>query len=75
MDSNFADIKNIGKGRNGGSGTAAAFLGEFIDKDRVWAHLDIAGVAMSKTTPTCPVPFASGFGVKLLNAFVEEFYG
>jgi leucyl aminopeptidase len=75
MDSNFADIKNIGNGRNGGSCTAAAFLGEFIDKNRVWAHLDIAGVAMSKTTPTCPVPFASGFGVKLLNAFVEEFYG
>lgn len=75
MDSTFADIKNIGNGRYGGSCTAAAFLGEFIDKDRVWAHIDIAGVAMSKTTPTCPVPFSSGFGVKLLNAFVEEFYG
>ncbi len=75
MDSNFADIKNVGNGRNGGSCTAAAFLGEFIDKDRAWAHLDIAGVAMSKSTPTCPVPFASGFGVKLLNAFVEEFHG
>jgi len=75
MDSVFADIKNIGNGRYGGSCTAAAFLSEFIDKDRIWAHLDIAGVAMSKTTPTCPVPFASGFGVKLLNRFVEEFYG
>lgn len=75
MDSTFADIKNVGNGRNGGSCTAAAFLGEFIDKDRAWAHLDIAGVAMSKSTATCPVPFASGFGVKLLNAFVEEFYG
>lgn len=75
MDSPFADIKNIGNGRMGGSCTAAAFLGEFIDKDRKWAHLDIAGVAMSKSTPTCPVPFASGFGVKLLNQFVEKFYG
>ncbi|HAJ90268.1 MAG TPA: leucyl aminopeptidase [Rhodospirillaceae bacterium] len=75
LDSPFADIKNIGNGRMGGSCTAAAFLGEFIDKDRKWAHLDIAGVAMSKSTPTCPVPFASGFGVKLLNRFVEKFYG
>lgn len=75
MDSPFADIKNIGNGRMGGSCTAAAFLGEFIDKDRKWAHLDIAGVAMSRATPTCPVPFASGFGVKLLNQFVEKFYG
>ncbi len=75
MDSSFADIKNIGAGRYGGSCTAAAFLGEFIDAGRSWAHLDIAGVAMSKSTPTCPVPFASGYGVKLLNAFVEKFHG
>lgn len=75
MDSQFADIKNIGAGRFGGSCTAAAFLGEFIDEGRSWAHLDIAGVAMSKTTPTCPVPFASGYGVRLLNKFVEDFYG
>ena len=73
MDSVFADIKNIGNGRYGGSCTAAAFLGEFIDAGRVWAHLDIAGVAMSKTTPTCPVPFASGYGVKLLTEFVEAY--
>lgn len=75
MDSSFADIKNIGNGRMGGACTAAAFLGEFIDKDRKWAHLDIAGVAMSKATATCPVPFASGFGIKLLNEFVQKFYG
>ena len=75
LDSPFADIKNIGNGRMGGSCTAAAFLGEFIDQGRVWAHLDIAGVAMSKSTPTCPVPFASGFGVKLLNKFVEDNHG
>ena len=75
LDSPFADIKNIGSGRMGGACTAAAFLGEFIDEGRKWAHLDIAGVAMSKTTATCPVPFASGFGVKLLNKFVEDFHG
>jgi leucyl aminopeptidase len=75
MDSPFADIKNIGAGRYGGSCTAAAFLGEFIDAGRPWAHLDIAGVAMSKATPTCPVPFASGYGIKLLNKFVEDFHG
>lgn len=74
MDSVFADIKNIGGGRMGGSCTAAAFLGEFIDEGRIWAHLDIAGVAMSKTTPTCPVPFASGYGVKLLDELVKSTY-
>lgn len=75
MDSPFADIKNVGAGRYGGSSTAAAFLEEFIDKGRVWAHLDIAGVAMSKEKPTNPVPFASGYGVRLLNEFIEKHYG
>lgn len=75
MDSQFADIKNIGSnGRMGGSCTGAAFLGEFIDAGRAWAHLDIAGVAMSKTTPTCPVPFGSGYGVKLLNDLIKNHY-
>lgn len=76
MDSVFADIKNIGSGRFGGSSTAATFLREFIDEGRPWAHLDIAGVAMCKpATAICPVPFASGFGVKLLNKFVADNHG
>ncbi len=43
LDSNFADIANIG-GRWGGTITAACFLARFTKKYR-WAHLDIAGVA------------------------------
>ncbi|WP_049721883.1 leucyl aminopeptidase [Gilvimarinus polysaccharolyticus] len=43
LDSNFADIANIG-GREAGSITAACFLSRFT-KDLCWAHLDIAGTA------------------------------
>ncbi|MDR3393344.1 MAG: leucyl aminopeptidase [Sulfuriferula sp.] len=43
LDSNFADIANIG-GRAGGSITAACFLSRFTKKYN-WAHLDIAGTA------------------------------
>ncbi len=43
LDSNFADIANIG-GREGGSITAACFLSRFTKKFK-WAHLDIAGTA------------------------------
>ncbi len=75
LDSPFADIKNIGNGRFGGSSTAAAFLSEFVDKGRPWAHLDIAGVATIKSArPTNPKPFASGYGVRLLNDFIKENY-
>ncbi len=43
LDSNFADMGNIG-GPEGGSITAACFLSRFTKKQR-WAHLDIAGTA------------------------------
>lgn len=43
LDSNFADMANIG-GRPGGAITAACFLSRFTRKYN-WAHLDIAGTA------------------------------
>lgn len=43
LDSNFADMANIG-GRAAGSVTAACFLSRFAKK-YAWAHLDIAGTA------------------------------
>jgi leucyl aminopeptidase len=43
LDSNFADMANIG-GRAAGSITAACFLARFAKKYD-WAHLDIAGTA------------------------------
>ena len=43
LDSNFADMANIG-GRPGGAITAACFLSRFTRKYS-WAHLDIAGTA------------------------------
>lgn len=43
LDSNFADVANIG-GKEAGTITAACFLSRFTRKYH-WAHLDIAGVA------------------------------
>jgi leucyl aminopeptidase len=43
LDSNFADMANIG-GREAGTVTAACFLARYA-KDFRWAHLDIAGTA------------------------------
>lgn len=43
LDSNFADIANIG-GREAGTITAACFLSRFTE-NYPWAHLDIAGIA------------------------------
>ncbi len=43
LDSNFADMANIG-GRDAGAITAACFLARYTKK-YPWAHLDIAGIA------------------------------
>ncbi len=43
LDSNFADMANIG-GKEAGTITAACFLSRYTKKLR-WAHLDIAGTA------------------------------
>lgn len=43
LDSNFADLGNIG-GRSAGAITAACFLSRFAESF-TWAHLDIAGTA------------------------------
>jgi leucyl aminopeptidase len=72
LDCPAADMKNIG-GRPAGSITAAQFLQRFVD-DAPWAHLDIAGVAWAyKDTPTTPKG-GSGFGVRLLDRFVQDNY-
>jgi leucyl aminopeptidase len=63
LDSNFADMANIG-GRDAGTITAACFLSRFT-RDYHWAHLDIAGTAWlsgaSKGATGRPVPLLSQY--------------
>lgn len=40
--SDQGDIRNSGKAPFGGSGSAAAFLEHFVEKDVKWYHFDIA---------------------------------
>ena len=73
INSDIADMQNIGAERQAGSITAAQFLQRFVN-DTPWAHLDIAGTAWSKKdTGTCPKG-ATGFGVRLLDHLVREHY-
>jgi leucyl aminopeptidase len=73
IDSNVADMKNVGP-RHGGSISAALFIQRFI-KDTPWAHLDIAPTAWkpNSTVPTIPSG-ATGFGVRLLDRLVADAY-
>jgi leucyl aminopeptidase len=72
MDSQFADVKNAGN-RNGGSITAAQFLQRFVD-GTPWAHLDIAGTAMGAPKTEINQSWGSGYGVRLLERLVADYY-
>ena len=74
MDSKNADVQNINYVGGAGSTTAAQFLQRFILKNTPWAHLDIAGMAFSKYGGALNSGGATGFGVRLLNQFVEDNY-
>ncbi len=69
LDSNFADMANIG-GRAAGSITAACFLARFAKKYD-WAHLDVAGTAWKsgkeKGGTGRPVPLLTQFLVQRAN--------
>ena len=64
LNSNFADIANIG-GRAAGSITAACFLSRFTKKYS-WAHIDIAGTAWNSGANKG----ATGRPVSLLSQFL-----
>lgn len=74
LDSDIADIKNIGNGRGAGSILAAKFLQRFIKDDVPWAHLDIAGVAWATKDLSLCAKGATAFGVRLLNQMVQDHY-
>ncbi|MBP0047820.1 leucyl aminopeptidase [Marinobacterium sp. AK62] len=75
LDSNFADMANIG-GRSAGTITAACFLSRFTEEYR-WAHLDIAGVAWNSNgkekgaTGRC-VPMLSQYLLDLAEQAQDE---
>jgi len=73
IDSKVADMKNTG-GKWGGSISAAQFLQRFIKDGTPWAHLDIAGTAMSSVDSDINRSWGSGFGVRLLDRFLRDHY-
>ena len=71
LKSRLADMKNVG-GRDAGAITAAQFIKRFIKEDMPWIHLDIAGVAHTKSESTYAPSGATGWGVMSLNRLVSD---
>lgn len=71
IESDVADMKNIGAPGAAGTLSAALLLKEFVG-DTPWAHLDIAGPSRSDSEDGYVRKGGTGFGVRTLCAFLEN---
>jgi leucyl aminopeptidase len=71
MDSDIADIKNIGT-RWGGAIYGALYLRDFVAKDIPWGHIDIAGPARVDSDQDEVSKGGSGVAARTLIAWLEE---
>jgi leucyl aminopeptidase len=72
IDSEVADIKNIGGPGSAGTIIAGLFLQEFVG-GVPWAHLDIAGTARSDSEDGYTTKGATGFGVRTLVELLRTY--
>ena len=70
LDSDIADIKNIGT-RWGGAIYAALYLRDFVGADVAWGHLDIAGPGRAESDLDEVSKGASGFAARTLVSWLE----
>jgi leucyl aminopeptidase len=72
IDSEVADIKNIGATGQAGTLAAGLFLQEFVD-GKPWVHLDIAGPAFTQEGGDYLSKGGTGFGVRTLVELLTTF--
>jgi leucyl aminopeptidase len=73
LDSEVADMKNVGAGRWGGALIAGLFLERFVPEGTPWAHLDIAGPADAAEDGSESRKGGTGFGVRTLLRLLSDF--
>jgi leucyl aminopeptidase len=73
LDSDVADLRNIGTGRYGGALIAGLFLEAFVDEKIPWVHLDIAGPAFRTEIDGELPKGGTGFGVRTLARLLTTF--
>ena len=72
IDSEIADMKNVGKAGQAGAIAAALLLARFVD-GVPWVHLDIAGPARSDEDNGILTKGGTGFGVRTLLELLEAY--
>jgi leucyl aminopeptidase len=73
LDSDVADMRNVGAGRWGGALIAGLFLERFVPEGTPWAHLDIAGPAYASEDDVESPKGGTGFGVRSVLRLLSDF--
>ncbi len=71
IKSDVADVKNFSGNPSAGAITAAKFLEIFTQDHPAWAHMDIAGVAVSDSEFSSQKS-ATAFGIRLLVGYLQN---
>ncbi|HTD50509.1 MAG TPA: M17 family metallopeptidase, partial [Acidimicrobiia bacterium] len=72
LDSDVADLRNIGTAGGGGTLTAGLFLREFVT-GAPWVHLDVAGTARASTDDGYTARGGTGYGVRTFIELARTF--
>jgi leucyl aminopeptidase len=72
LESEVADLRNIGTGGGGGTLTAGLFLREFVD-GTPWVHLDVAGTARASGDDGYTSRGGTGYGVRTFIELARTF--
>jgi leucyl aminopeptidase len=72
IESDIADMKNMGKAGQAGAIAAALLLARFVD-GVPWVHLDIAGPARSDDDDGVNTKGGTGFGVRTLLELLDSY--
>ncbi len=74
IQSDFADIANIGPKSEASTIVGGMFLKQFVEKDTPWAHIDIAGTAWGvKHINYWDSKYPTGYGVRLLTHWILKY--
>jgi leucyl aminopeptidase len=73
IDSDIADIKNMGKPGRAGAIAAALFLGRFVG-DVPWAHFDIAGPARSDAVRGYYAKGATAYAARTIIEYLRQLH-
>jgi leucyl aminopeptidase len=73
LDSDVADVRNVGAARWGGALFAGLFLERFVADGRPWVHLDIAGPADAAEDDPETRKGGTGYGVRTLLRLLSDF--